>query len=1462
MQNNSAAPSGNSPMYQRNGTSQAGRHMPALNPGYAPVDERSIADLVAFARQYARELRYFNEQNEAEGDWSAFLDGVDDLLDDLAASAQAQSDGSNRKISVPPHLALLLTFFHLLRHAQTQMNDLTRRHLEFFYREALRLTSRPPVPDHVHVLVELAAGQEQFRLPAGSQLYAGQDSQGIDRFYYTDEHMLASQASVANLKSLFVQKQVVGIREAHHNPDLLKGFPIYDAVLNSLEPDAMAFMAILSMALGESQSGELQPGGILPEYPGTDRPLNSTVLRDLDTLIAFIQSDLAMPLPVFRTLMQLKYQQDHADPEWGEINSILEKVGKKQVDDFQLDMSEPRNFEKNLLAALGLDNFDTFFDTLPEVETIYDLYRWRERPEVRAFIEQQLAMPFDDFTRMMQIVDNIYKNWRRIYDLLRTAARKKEPGRAFEPPMLRAYDPDKFQSLLDKTIGPLEFPMNLSSLDDCYAALLRLESYFHMPAEHFAVMRAIAVKATAAKPWEWEQVYALLAQAHTEKALPERWQVLENQHAAGGFEALIRFALGDPLPGDPLPDTKDFMALDATQDAQYIREQLYLEVANFEYIQNTEASSEKASKEDWKEDWAKVYKMLEVAQRRKRGWQAQAQIERWQNIYAAADAPRVQVRPGQSEEISMPRWRTFGANPEPHDPDYPLPAVSGLAIASPLLALAAGERTITLKLVFQDDHFSKETIEQALEHHPLQFFLSTATDMIAVSAETIQCDNLQDDGQADGGMLQVVLKLDAQAPPVEPLTVDGAIHTPWPMLHIRLVTVPATQDTAAQDNDLIYRAFQHLLLQQVHLAVEVAGITQLALQNDESVLDAKKPFLPFGAAPVVGSSFSFAHPELCSKQLDHMTLHIEWLGAPDNFAEYYRGYADYQNPTDPPASPVASNEDFKAQLRLYDNRAYFDIRQMPLFRTDPIAGTEIAKAYPGYQPDPRPATADEVLDWSRYWQLELLAPDFQHTIYPRAAAGYANRKKGNTADPYIVNPPYTPTIKRLVIDYGASTTIDPNEQDPASGNMLFHIEPFGYRPLAREANGQYFFLPQHTNEGELYIGIAGMNPPQQLALLFQMAEGSADPDVAYEPVHWHYLDANRWRSLEQGQLLSDTTNGLRNTGIITFELPAVLDSTRLPADCYWIRASIAKNSRSISDLVTIHTNAVRATFADQGNAPDHLSKPLLADSITRLAEPQPEVQAIHQPYSSFGGNGPEAASHFYTRVSERLRHKNRALTSWDYERLILEAFPEIYKVKCLPVGSSEDPRQSDQIQIIVIPDIRGKQPFDPFEPKVAADTLWAIENYLSQHVPASAQVVISNPQYLRLQVRLGVRFRPGTNPGYARQELNRDLQRYLAPWAYDQSADIVFGGRINASLIINFVEQRPSVDYVAGIKLFTRTHAAAEPQQVAQQFTVPANAILVSDREHQIDLIGEEVYQETYFTGINYMIIELDFQIA
>jgi hypothetical protein len=314
--------------------------------------------------------------------------------------------------------------------------------------------------------------------------------------------------------------------------------------------------------------------------------------------------------------------------------------------------------------------------------------------------------------------------------------------------------------------------------------------------------------------------------------------------------------------------------------------------------------------------------------------------------------------------------------------------------------------------------------------------------------------------------------------------------------------------------------------------------------------------------------------------------------------------------------------------------------------------------------------------------------------------------------------------------------------------------------------------------------------------------------------------------------------------------------------------AIPNHSNSVCDTIAIHAQAVAATFANRNNALDHLSRPLPAKRITDLAKREPRILGVRQPYTSFAGDTEESDEQFYVRVCERLRHKQRAVTLWDYEHLVLERFPQIYKVKCLTADPLAHPDDPGRVEIVVVPDIRNRSPFDPFEPKAAADLIADIEAFLKDKTAPFATVKVRNAHYLPVKLRLAVRFHRGKDEGFYKKLLNEELNRFLSPWAYEEGADLVFGGKIYANSIVNFVDQRPYVDFVAELRFFISEDGKTfrlVPLRESEGYYVAArrpDSVLVAAREHVIDLIPEAGYEAKEFTGINYMKIELDFIVA
>lgn len=1486
------------PATWRDGTSQAGRVLPELDPDYARVDERTSADLLAFAAKYARELKYFplDDPDRPQDDWRGFIGDT---------------------ASPRPHFALFLAFLELLGAARAQLNTLTRRHLEFFYRDVLKMFGKRAVADQVHVLAELESGTSEALLPAGTALSAGKDSLGRELVYRTGRALVANRVEVAEIRSLHAEIKFTGLREASR-----------ESMVNGTRNDA--FLSMMKIALGQPNPGDPLPdlGSTPPAWPGVPpagppAKVGFAALVEAQKLVGVVEAGLGMPLfDDLRELMRLKGLRDKNETEdWKTIDSYLVKAGKARDPNFVFNPQTPRNFQEDLRAVLNKTpaEFARLYDGLPEVKSIDEVYdTYLKRPDVQDFIRAKLYLSLEDFAAMMQKKTAMDSQWSLINRLLEEAGKVKSKNPEFvlaEPARASRVFAQKLAAAgLDFKYPPdYQFagPLDASTLDAFYQAFLAVERYFFMPAENFKFIMSVATQgaAPAEDEWNWQQVYDIAAAAHREMIYARRRAVLlraaqpypqtpiADPVKALGDMLVIALALEEPVKPEEL--------------AQKLG-QLKATPADLKYLGDI------AEERNTQPDWARVVSVLEIAQRNLENFKdpVPAKVE-WRNLYPAADAKKVVPPSAQPAGPGPARWKTFGLGEQPREKEPAPQPLFGWALASPLLALSEGARTVTLTLGFSADpqSFDRARIRELLAppasmpnnvagFNPFKVEVSTAKGWLEPDTVKLSwgvANNPASWASMDGSPLAVAdpsklralifsFTLAKGQPALAPLTraVHG-IDTPVPVL--RLMMKPVWNET---DKCYVtsYQALQNLLLMRARLVVGAAGLEGLALRNDQSVLDPKKPFEPFGLAPAVGSRLYLGHREIVGKKLSALTFNITWMGVPSGLGDYYRNYPG-----------GLANASFKAKASLSEAGALRDFgAPFQLFdANDPTRPFAVSPALPPDQgnPDNAGAGAADVTQWNRYLVWELQSPDFQHAAYPAvalqkslelaAAVSNAPSYSTSTTPPgsttavptitrqtvnavaYQVNPPYTPKIKSLTLDYTAAAEL---VLDPAAGAAsalrVFHVQPFGYAELAADPvlPGRPF-LPQYDFEGELYIGLRNVAAPQNVSLLFQVAEGSANPDAAPEPLQWSYLSGNRWLTLHDGSLLAEGTRGLINSGIVELALKPAQPSTLLPGDLYWIRVAIARSADCVCDMVAVHPNATLATFADQGNAADHLSAPLPPERIGAPVAPVPGIARMRQPYTSFGGKMAEQDSSFYVRVSERLRHKQRALTVWDYEHLVLEKFPDLYKVKCLPADPAAHPRDPGRIELVVIPDIRNRLPFNPFEPKAPNDALRDIEEFMQDKVPPFVSVKAKNAHYVPVKVRCGVRFVEGADEGYCRRRLNDELNRFLSPWAYEEGADIVIGGAVYANSIINFIDGRDYVDYIAEFKLFASDDGGEKFNFVPIPETggyhvrpKGPDAVLVAWREHQFDVISQADYRIQGFSGVDYMRIELDFIVS
>jgi len=1439
----------------RDGTSQRGRRSPALDPDSVAIDERGHADLLAFVQAFTAELAFFTA---APGDpeardtatWADFAARKDISIPDILAfmaDPERSSDGKARWLG-RPHFALLLTFLELLARARDQLNGLTRRHLEYYYRDVLQLRPEPAVPDRVAVVLRLAARAAPVLLPAGTALQAGRDGAGKPRVYLTERDLLVSRARVAALRSVFVHRRVTGLADVR-KANGSSGLEIFEQML--------------SIALGD-------PGPADPVPPWNGAPVDITAIAGLGPLLRFAPDHLHLQHHELRAMMQLVRRRADADPEWAEINRLLGVQNPAQ----------PRNFAANFAAVVGALDFAQ--DGLPQVDNVDELYAFRGEDPVRAYIDQRLAaIGFTNFVALMPIKLRIDAEWAEINRILERIGRRRQPellAWSLDP-----ADPTAFATNFITALGspwPDPGPGGASSVDAYDALLRKLEVHFSMSAERLLRVVEFAEDPPLRDAPQWTELDQLLEDAHREKVRAARRARLAaartGKSGVAALDATIALALADPQAGDDAPD-EPLPWPDARAALARHLGRGQLDLLEHFRRQLTEPAAARLF------SWSDVDRVLELAQRfiEARPEPVARRVE-WRNLHVLGDATTARDDP------TSPRWKTFGRRPPAADPDKPPAITLGWALRSPLLALAQGTRTLTLTLALAavdrpsflrglglpPDEKDATKLRDALAA-ALVVSVSGAKGWVelALTRARLASGVAKDDyytligaprvPDEDRPALQLELLADATLGPIV-----AAPGDPAPTLRVAL---RQRWDDDAAEWITTLTPFEPLVLTAVHLRVDVAGLTDLRLQQEDRDLDPRKPIQPFGSRPAVGARLHLWHPELAGPRLESLRLDVAWMGLPASLKAHYHNYPDRSGAAD-----------FQARVLLVDRDRELELATTALFHDDIKAATAPDHAIVLADVPAAVHAADADIDYDRrtdlapvrdvrvadrHLVLELDPTDFGHAIYPSLAADQARllaiklslqEVTADQAGDFAVELPYTPTIKRIAASYRTSLALDPAA--PVDGpDRLLHVHPFGVAPQD-PADPRLF--PRYDDAGELYIGLADADPPRQLALLLQLAEGTSDPDREPAAIAWSALDGDRWRPLGEGLLL-DSTSGLINSGIVELTLPRVAPSTRLPGHLAWLRASVAHDPGSVCDAVDVRAQAVFLRFDDRDNAPSHYDAPLAIKSVTRLVKPDARIAGVEQPYTSAGGRPPERPEQFYTRVSERLRHRQRALTPWDHERLVLHAFPQIYKVKCLRA----DGVTAGRVDLVVIPDIRDQLPSDAFAPRAPANLLHDIQVYLAAHAPAAAQVRVRNAHYVAVKVYLAVSFAAGQDERHARARLAEDLRRFLSPWAYDEGAELTIGGKIYASSIIDFVDRRDYVDYVADLQLarsddgqtFRRVTPTPEDYHVA---TDRPDQVLVTAREHDITAVTELDYQQSLSTGINYTRIELDFLVG
>lgn len=479
-----------------------------------------------------------------------------------------------------------------------------------------------------------------------------------------------------------------------------------------------------------------------------------------------------------------------------------------------------------------------------------------------------------------------------------------------------------------------------------------------------------------------------------------------------------------------------------------------------------------------------------------------------------------------------------------------------------------------------------------------------------------------------------------------------------------------------------------------------------------------------------------------------------------------------------------------------------------------------------------------------------LNSSFFHDLYPQLYAIALSSKDPNQLIP---NKPYTPFCQEVVVNYTAKEVLNLSSSTEDSFEdrtiTLFHELPFGHkvehdylRTLYSDSSvsNTCSLVPTVNKGGELYIGLENAENLQTVSLFIQLLEGSENPLVESfdeEDIEWSVLCSDFWQPLNSIAIKMNEIDNFLKSGLVRLEIPkeATKDNMQLEKELIWVKAVMPKSFDAVCRVLDISAQGAMAMFVNNDNELSHLETGLPAETISKLEERLSFVKSVTQAFNTFDGKPEETDAAYYKRVSERIRHKNRAIMLWDYENIVLQEFPDIYRVKCLNHTNTKSFLAGGCVTLAIVPDTVNKNMFNILQPRVSKAYLNKIKAYVSQLTSLHVNLDVINPKYEEVTIEIVVKFYDQFDRSLYELELNQDLKKFLSPWAFEEAKNVEFGVTLHQSVLIDFVERLTYVDYITSIKMTVRA-AGTEGEGEEMKNAKPSSpkAILVSAKQHSV----------------------------
>ncbi|MBC8754341.1 hypothetical protein H2O64_06640 [Kordia sp. YSTF-M3] len=459
-----------------------------------------------------------------------------------------------------------------------------------------------------------------------------------------------------------------------------------------------------------------------------------------------------------------------------------------------------------------------------------------------------------------------------------------------------------------------------------------------------------------------------------------------------------------------------------------------------------------------------------------------------------------------------------------------------------------------------------------------------------------------------------------------------------------------------------------------------------------------------------------------------------------------------------------------------------------------------------------------------FLKMQLVTPDdgFGLNLYPKiigAIALFNARLIMEKSSESLVNPPnlpFIPTVSLFSGDYNASINYDFSTNDETYPLECFYYTPFlnykvfdtvdgistknttiGSSP-ARDDSGiitPLTALPlvaTFVSNGQLFLELADVIAPAKVSFYFELARTYTEQAVTTNSVSYSYLSTDGWKALTS---IADGTNGFTCSGIITINIPKDItnDHETMTGTNFWIAMGTETSPDNFPQTSFLKTNGITLQRIVSSNDFSTVTPQIIADTITSPETAIPEISATIQPFASFGGKAAETNQQMNSRVSTRLKTKDRLVTAEDYFNVIRLEFPEVYYSKTMYTAK--------KASTYVIKRVSDATETNAFVPLLSECKELEIQNYIKERISPFVKVSVGNFKLNYVLIIADIQLQSDEDVTTVTKEINNAINIYLAPWITSAQSQITVDTGLNTAQLASFINSYDSVLEVNSISI-------------------------------------------------------------